>query len=92
MVFVHSDYLDEQAKAAIIRQTDGLTFQPGYRFATGIDGQLAAFMPLESYFYFVKDERVFEGIRAHNYELTLKGRTPFKKGHNYGFVRLLLRH
>jgi hypothetical protein len=92
MVFTHSEYLDKQSKAAIMRKTNGLEFHPEYRFRTGIDGQIAAFMPLESYFTFVKDERIFEGIRAHNYELTLKGRTPFKKGHNYGFVRFLLEH
>ena len=92
MVFTHTEYLDEQSKAEIMHHTNCLEFHPEYRFRTGIAGQLAAFMPLESYFTFVKDERIFEGIRAHNYELTLKGRTPFKKGHNYGFVRFLLDH
>lgn len=90
MVFVHRDYIDEKTSRGIKRKTKGLFFQPGYRFVTGIDEQLAAFMPLKSYFSFVEDERIFESIRAHNYELTLKGRTPFKKGHNYAFVRYLL--
>jgi len=91
MVFVHSDYFDEKSVRKIQRMTPGLFFVPTYRFVTGIAGQLAAFMPLDSYFTFVKDEQVFESIRAHNYELTLKGRTPFKKGHNFEFVRYLLR-
>lgn len=90
MVFVHRDYLDEKAKREILKKTPGLFFQPGYRFVTGIDEQLAAFMPLHSYSGFVEDERIYESVRAHNYELSLKGRTPFKKGHNYAFVRYLL--
>ncbi|MBN9352320.1 MAG: hypothetical protein J0H55_16700 [Chitinophagaceae bacterium] len=90
MVFVHSEYLDAAAKQDVLHKTKGLFFQPGYRFVTGIHEQLAAFMPIESYFSFVKNEIIYESIRAHNYELTLKGRTPFKKGHNYGFVRYLL--
>lgn len=90
MVFTHTDYLDGTTKREMMRKTRGLFFQPGYRFTTGINEQLAAFMPLTSYFSFVEDERIFESIRAHNYELTLKGRTPFKKGHNYEFVRYLI--
>lgn len=89
MVFVHRDYLDDKVTRNIKRKVPGLFFQPGYRFVTGLDAQLAAFMPLNSYFSFVSDENIFESIRAHNYELTLKGRTPFKKGHNYSFVRYL---
>ncbi|HEY5393175.1 MAG TPA: hypothetical protein VIJ57_13715 [Hanamia sp.] len=92
MVFTHSEYLDKQSKAEIMRQTPGLEFHSEYRFPTGIDGQIAAFVPLDSYFIFVKDERIFEGISAHNYELTLKGRSAFKKGHNYDFVRFLLEY
>lgn len=90
MVFVHRDYFDDKTTREIKGKTPGLFFQPGYRFITGIDEQLAAFMPLESYFTFVSNEQVFESVRAHNYELTLKGRSPFKKGHNYSFVRYLL--
>lgn len=92
MVFVHRDYLDDKTTRRIRQKIPGLFFQPGYRFITGLDEQLAAFMPLKSYFSFVADENIFESIRAHNYELTLKGRTPFKKGHNYSFVRYLLSH
>lgn len=92
MVFVHSDFIDQKARKELEKKVKGLHFRPGYRFITGIDEQLAAFMPLDSYFDFVEDERVYEGARAHNYELTLKGRTPFKKGHNYEFVRYLLGH
>lgn len=90
MVFVHSDYLDGKTKKEVLKRNPGLFFQPGYRFITGIDEQLAAFMPLHSYSGFVNDERIYESIRAHNYALSLKGRTPFKKGHNYAFVRYLL--
>lgn len=89
MVFVHTDYLDDSIKAGLEDKVKGLQFVPGYYFPTGIDKQLAAFLPISSYFSFVQDEVVFESIRAHNYELTLKGRTPFKRGHNYGFVRYL---
>lgn len=92
LVFTHSDYLDNITKREMEHKINGLQFQAGYRFPTGIHEQLAAFLPIESYFSFIKDERIFESIRAHNYELTLKGRTPFKKGHNYAFVRYLLRH
>lgn len=90
MVFVHDEFLDRQMKATLLRKINGLEFHPEYRFVTGIREQLAAFMPLESYFSFVADENIYEAIRAHNYELTLKGKTPFKKGHNYNFVRYLL--
>ncbi len=92
MVFVHADYLDIASEKKMENKIKGLHFQHSYRFRTGIAGQSAAFMPLESYFLFVKDECIFESIRAHNYELTLKGRSPFKKGHNYEFVRYLLGH
>lgn len=88
MVFLHSDYMDAVIKAELEEKIEGLIFS-AYRFRTGIKEQLATFMPLNSYFEFLKDERVYESIRAHNYELTLKGRTPFKKGHNYEFVRTL---
>lgn len=91
LVFTHADYFDSQTKRVLERKIKGLRFHPEYRFITGIDKQLAAFLPITSYFPFVEDERIFESIRSHNYELTLKGRTPFKKGHNYSFVRYLLR-
>lgn len=90
MVFAHADYLDKAIKTELEEEIEGLHFRPGYRFVTGINQQLAAFMPLESYFKFVANETIYESIRAHNYELTLKGRSPFKKGHNYEFVRHLL--
>ncbi len=90
MVFVHSGFLDKKSKTELLRKIKGLEFHPEYRFITGIKDQLAAFMPLDSYFAFVKDETIYEAIRAHNYELTLKGKTPFKKGHNFSFVRHLL--
>lgn len=92
MVFVHTDYLDKGIMRDLESKLKGLHFRPGYRFVTGIDKQLAAFMPLGDYFAFVEDECIYEAIRAHNYELTLKGRTPFKKGHNFEFVRYLLKH
>ncbi|MCC7401423.1 MAG: hypothetical protein IT214_08055 [Chitinophagaceae bacterium] len=91
MVFVHKDYFNAAALHKAERKVKGLHFRPGYRFVTGIDKQLAAFMPLRSYFSFAEKENIFESIRTHNYELTLKGRTPFKKGHNYEFVRYLFR-
>lgn len=90
MVFVHRDYIDKKVEKDIQKRTKGFQFVPGYRFVTGIEQQLAAFMPLKSYFSFADNETVFESIRAHNYELTRKGKTPFKKGHNYAFVRYLL--
>lgn len=89
MVFVHSDYMGTDVRRELEEKVPGLLFYPGYRFVTGIKEQLAVFMPLNSYFDFVKDERVYEAVRAHNYELTLKGRTPFKRGHNHEFVRYL---
>lgn len=92
MIFTHSDYLDSRTIREFEHKIKGLRFHPEYKFMTGIDGQLAAFMLITSYFPFVADEGIFESIRAHNYELTLKGRTPFKKGHNYAFVRYLLQH
>lgn len=92
MVFLHSDFLDESIMENVKQNVRGLTFRPGYRFVTGIPKQMAAFMPLSSYFDFVRDDTIYEGIRTHNYELTLKGRSPFKKGHNYGFVRYLFDH
>lgn len=91
MVFVHRDYFTDASLRKAERKVKGLFFHPGYRFVTGIDEQLAAFMPLGSYFPFVENENSYESIRAHNYELSLKGRTPFKKGHNYEFVRHLFR-
>ncbi|TAM93260.1 MAG: hypothetical protein EPN39_20455 [Chitinophagaceae bacterium] len=90
MVFVHRDYLDSNSIRELEHKIKGLQFHPEYRFQTGISEQLAAFLPITSYFSFIEDERIFESIRAHNYELTLKGRTPFKKGHNYALVRYLL--
>ncbi|MCO5287210.1 MAG: hypothetical protein M9898_12430 [Chitinophagaceae bacterium] len=92
MVFVHREFWDSKAIHDAEKRVEGLFFHPGYRFVTGIREQLAAFMPLNSYSKFVEDEQTYESIRAHNYELTLKGRTPFKKGHNYEFVRYLLEH
>ncbi len=89
MVFVHDAFLDDHAKKILTQSVKGLFFVPAYRFRTGIPEQLAAFMPLDSYFDFVADEAIYEGIRTHNYELSLKGRTPFKKGHNYELVRYL---
>ncbi len=90
MVFVHTDYLDKALETDLESRIEGLHFRPGYRFVTGIRQQLAAFMPLKSYFKFVENEIIYESVRAHNYELTLKGRSPFKKGHNYEFVRYLM--
>lgn len=92
LVFLHIDYLDNQTIREIKYKTKGLHFHSEYRFQTGINEQLAAFLPIKSYFSFIDDERIFESIRAHNYELMLKGRTPFKKGHNFSFVRYLLQH
>lgn len=89
MVFVHNEFWDSKAKRRAEKKIGGLFFHPGYRFVTGIAQQLAVFMPLEAYFRFVEDEQAFESIRAHNYELTLKGKSPFRKGHNYEFVRYL---
>lgn len=90
LIFTQADYIDDLTKQQAARRTKGLRFIPHYRFRTGIESQLAAVLPIGSYFSFVEDERIFESIRAHNYELTLKGRTPFKKGHNYSLVRYLL--
>lgn len=90
MVFVHSDFVNDDLKHRLESRVKGLHFNARYRFITGIPEQLAAFMPLQSYFDFVSDEAIYESIRAHNYELTLKGKSPFKKGHNYEFVRYLL--
>src|SRR5690606_26686750 len=92
LVFTHADYIDSAVKREVKQKVKGLQFNSGYRFRTGIEGQLAVILPITSYFSFVQDERIFESVRAHNYELTLKGRTPFKKGHNYAFVRYLLGH
>lgn len=90
MVFVHRDYIDSKIKKTVEKSVKGLRFVPGYRFVTGIEDQLAVFMPLSSYFSFVENGTIFESVRTHNYELTMKGKTPFKKGHNYAFVRYLL--
>lgn len=92
MIFVHSDFLDTHVIKDAQKKIKGIKFLPGFRYRTGIDQQLAVFLPIKSYFKFVEDERIFEGIRTHNYELTLKGRSPFKKGHNYELVRYLLNH
>lgn len=88
MVFVHEDYYDNPFKQHLRDEVRGLRFAPGYRFQTGILQQLAVFIPLTSYFDFVTDEIVHESIRVHNYELTVKGKSPFR-GHNYEFVRYL---
>ncbi len=87
MIFLHKDFLNEEIKSELVQQNEGLTFQPFYRFRTGIAQQLCVFIPLKSYFAFVENETVYESIRTHNYELSQKGRTPFKRGHNYEFVR-----
>ncbi len=92
MVFVHSGFLIKKSKTEISGRIQGIEFRPGYRFVTGIEEQLAVFMPIDSYFSFVNNENIYEAIRAHNYELTLKGKTPFKKGHNFSFVRYLVTH
>ena len=89
MIFVHTDYWDDTLKKQISGLFPKLYFAPSYRFVTGIDQQLAIFMPLDSYFDFVSHEVVYESIRVHNYELSLKGKTPFKKGHNPEFVRYI---
>ncbi|SRR5699024_11105531 len=88
LVFAHEDYFDNSYKQQLRDVVRGLRFAPGYRFQTGIRSQLAVFMPLTSYFDFVENEIVYESIRVHNYELTRKGKSPFR-GHNYEFVRFL---
>lgn len=89
MIFVHREFLDADLKEEMQRKIRGLRWVPYYRFQTGIDAQLGVFLPLSSYFDFVKDERIYESIRAHNYELSSKGKTPFKRGHSFEFVRYL---
>lgn len=89
MVFLHRDFVDLELKEQLKEKIPGLRFIGAYKFRTGIDRQLAVFLPLESYFEFVSDERIYEAARVHNYELSLKGKTPFKRGHNYEFVRYL---
>lgn len=91
MVFLHADFIDDALTLAVESKVNGIHFNSGYRFTTGISQQLAAFMPLQSYFDFIADPTIYESIRAHNFELMQKGRSPFKKGHNYEFVRYLLR-
>lgn len=88
MIFVHTDYFDTPFKQHLKEEIPGLHFSTGYRFRTGIEKQLAVFMPLSSYFDFIKNDVVYESIRVHNYELTLKGKSPFR-GHNYALVRTL---
>lgn len=88
MVFVHDDYFDTSFKQYLKTKISGLHFSIGYRFKTGIKHQLAVFMPLSSYFDFINNDVVYQSIRAHNYELTLKGKSPFR-GHNYALVRTL---
>ncbi|KXK40795.1 MAG: hypothetical protein J5I52_01595 [Saprospiraceae bacterium] len=89
MVFMHADYFTATLKEEMDRQSPGVFYVPEYRFSTGIKEQLAVFMPLSSYLSFVSNDTVYEAICAHNYELTQKGKTPFKKGHNYELVRYL---
>ena len=67
----------------------GLWFDKNRRHEKGLDTQLAAVLPIHSYFDFVSFAPVFESIRRYNFELSTRGK-KVHRGHNYELARLLL--
>jgi len=66
-----------------------LEFDNTFRYNKGLDTQLAAILPLKSYFKFIENEDVYQSIQLYNYDLSCKGKKAHK-GHNFEFVRHLM--
>lgn len=90
MMFTHKDYLPAKIVNQIESKISGVVFDYEFGYPTGLDAQLAVFLPIESYFKFIENENVYQSIRQYNYELSCKGRRAHK-GHNYEFIRHLLK-
>ena len=88
-IFTHKDYLSSEIIEGLKENIPGLEFDVNYRYKKGLPSQLAAIIPIESYFNFISDENVYESIRQYNYQLSCKGRRVHN-GHNYELVRLLI--
>ena len=89
-IFTDKRNLNEKLIKHLEKNIPELKFNKNYRYDTGLDSQLAAILPIKSYFKFVENENVFQSISQYNYELSCKGRKAHK-GHTYEFVRLVLK-
>ena len=89
MIFIDSRYIDNTIERKLERQIPKLKFDKDFRYARGLESQLAVKLPVSSYFDLVSDEHIFEGIRQYNFQLSCKGKIVHK-GHNYELVRTLL--
>ena len=88
LVYTHKDYLTLKIQQQLLNKVRGLEFDADFVYKRGLDSQLAAKLPISSYFDLVGDEGVYESIRQYNYQLSCKGR-KVHKGHNYELARML---
>ena len=90
MMFTHKDYLPAKIINQIESKISEVESNDKIRYPKGLNAQFPVFLPIKSYFKFIKNEDIYKSIRQYNYELSCIGRKAHK-GHNYEFIRYLLK-
>ena len=71
LLFTNREYLTKDIQKQLLDKVSGLEFNEEFTYERGLNTQLAAELPISSYFDFVDDENVFESIRQYNYQLEM---------------------